>query len=889
MQAAERLLKQGKVQAALTELQRASENAPDDLLTLNRLGDLLARQGRSAEAIGHYRKIAVQFADGGFLPKSVAIHKKILRIDPNNLESLLGLGELYLTQELHGEARNYLLHAANQHIEAKNFKQAREVYEKLVDAEPDEPRHRVRLAETRAAEGDSDGAGEELIELGRALLTRGAIAEAERVYNRASELLPNSHGPLLGLSECLVADGREDEALSRLESAAAEEPPPAPVCGELAWHYAQNGRSEEALTLIRKTDLLAIGVPTWLKLFGLYSDRGDAANLWTELDPLFNACEKTNAVSLADLFEQLVRVEEQGHLPALERLCRVQMRRGETEATVRALESLVTAYQARSMNKEAKSALLKLEELAPASRAVEPAPTETPVESPAPPVAAKTPSRNVRGAVQAGRPSDDLPIEAEAPAVPLNRTDEEFVAGRLTQADVLEKYGLQPQALEQAESVTARFPGHVPAQEKRVALLRAADSGGDATRIAEALAGLALARRAAGDNPGAVEAALEASNGELRQHSLQLLQQCRLIEVGSETAPAAAPDEPPIVPTALETPTAEVQAETVATSGVTKIEPTTVQDESAGDSTAPDLAPRETAKEPGVDLVISFDGEPASDTPVAELPGVPVLTASDPAPTATASIGAADVRSTSRVPGPDMLEEIGGYIASGSLDEASRRIEALRALGYASEALEELGSRIESVREAETPAAAPGPAATREEDLDLSAIEAVLNEELLESEAPVVPEEDPEQSLEEVFSSFKAAVAEQVDDDDYGTHYDLGIAYKEMGLVDEAIAAFELSEKAPGFKRRSCTMIGLCYWEQQELDAAAEWYRKAIKTAQDEKSDTLSHLRYDLGEVLLQSGDSAGALTEFRDVAQIDPNYREVSNRVSELEEQLQT
>ena len=305
MQTAERLLKQGKLQAALAELQKASDKAPDDLLTLNRLGDLLARQGRNDEAIGYYRKIANQFAEGGFLPKAVAIHKKILRIDANNLESLVGLGELYLSQDLHGEARNYLLHAANQHIEAKSFDQAREIYEKLVEAEPDEPRHRVRLAETRVAEGDNDGAGEDLITLGRALLSRGAVAEAERVYTRASELLPDSHGPLLGLSECLVADGREDEALSRLESVAATDAPPAPVLGELAWHYAQNGRCEEALVLIRKTELLEIGLATWMKLFGVYVDRGDAENLWTELDPLFESCEKTNAASLADLFEQL--------------------------------------------------------------------------------------------------------------------------------------------------------------------------------------------------------------------------------------------------------------------------------------------------------------------------------------------------------------------------------------------------------------------------------------------------------------------------------------------------------------------------------------------------------------------------------------------------------
>jgi Flp pilus assembly protein TadD len=57
LQQAERLLKQGKVQPALLELERLAESAPRDVLTLNRIGDLLAKVGRREEAVRFYLKI----------------------------------------------------------------------------------------------------------------------------------------------------------------------------------------------------------------------------------------------------------------------------------------------------------------------------------------------------------------------------------------------------------------------------------------------------------------------------------------------------------------------------------------------------------------------------------------------------------------------------------------------------------------------------------------------------------------------------------------------------------------------------------------------------------------------------------------------------------------
>ena len=209
---AERLLKQGKTALALDECKRLAEDAPRDLLMLNRLGDFLARSNRGADAIVYYEMIADQFSASGFYPKAIAILKKIVKVDPSNLTVVVRLGELNLKQKLPGEARTWFLQAAEEYLRRREFGKARDVYEKLVAAEPDNVVHVVRLAETRAAEGDAERAGLELIALGRRMLAGGRSEDAERTFKRASELLPGRAEPVVGLGAVPSRPGGQEEA-----------------------------------------------------------------------------------------------------------------------------------------------------------------------------------------------------------------------------------------------------------------------------------------------------------------------------------------------------------------------------------------------------------------------------------------------------------------------------------------------------------------------------------------------------------------------------------------------------------------------------------------------------------------------------------------------------
>ena len=149
--------------------------------------------------------------------------------------------------------------------------------------------------------------------------------------------------------------------------------------------------------------------------------------------------------------------------------------------------------------------------------------------------------------------------------------------------------------------------------------------------------------------------------------------------------------------------------------------------------------------------------------------------------------------------------------------------------------------------------------------------------------APSGPKAFDEQSVEEVFAAFKQHVEEEIGGEDHRTHYDLGIAYKEMGLLDDAIGEFENALRAPEIHRDACTMIALCHREKGSAQDAVAWYRKALELPGGDE-EALRGLRYDLADVLLETGERDAAILLLREVERSDPAYRDVAKRISELE-----
>jgi len=151
----------------------------------------------------------------------------------------------------------------------------------------------------------------------------------------------------------------------------------------------------------------------------------------------------------------------------------------------------------------------------------------------------------------------------------------------------------------------------------------------------------------------------------------------------------------------------------------------------------------------------------------------------------------------------------------------------------------------------------------------------------------VVAEEEPtgneEADFADMLKKFKQGVAENVEAEDYQSHYDLGVAFKEMGLMDEAIAEFQKALRGPENRVRTYEAIGNCFIEKGQHQMAATILGRALaeKGLNDEQ---LIGVLYLLGRANEALGKSDQALQFYQRVFVVDITFQDVGDRLNALE-----
>jgi len=160
---------------------------------------------------------------------------------------------------------------------------------------------------------------------------------------------------------------------------------------------------------------------------------------------------------------------------------------------------------------------------------------------------------------------------------------------------------------------------------------------------------------------------------------------------------------------------------------------------------------------------------------------------------------------------------------------------------------------------------------------------------------PAAPAVSPTESgpLKEVFDEFRAELGEMgAEDEDLETHYNLGIAFREMGLLEEAISEFQKVAKASDrgrafrYTMQCCTLLGLAFMEKGQPAIAAIWYQRALETPGMDPESTLA-LRYDLGVAQESAGEPDAALKSFSQVYAMNIDYRDVAERIAALQKPI--
>jgi tetratricopeptide (TPR) repeat protein len=145
------------------------------------------------------------------------------------------------------------------------------------------------------------------------------------------------------------------------------------------------------------------------------------------------------------------------------------------------------------------------------------------------------------------------------------------------------------------------------------------------------------------------------------------------------------------------------------------------------------------------------------------------------------------------------------------------------------------------------------------------------------------PSGDEEADFQDMLRKFKQGIAENIDDEDHQSHYDLGVAYKEMGLLDEAIAEFQKALRAPTNRVPTYEALGQSFMEKEQYPMAATILSRAL----NEKGvleDQLVGVLYLLGRCAEERGQTDAAVDYYHRVFVVDIQFRDVGDRLTALE-----
>jgi len=145
------------------------------------------------------------------------------------------------------------------------------------------------------------------------------------------------------------------------------------------------------------------------------------------------------------------------------------------------------------------------------------------------------------------------------------------------------------------------------------------------------------------------------------------------------------------------------------------------------------------------------------------------------------------------------------------------------------------------------------------------------------------PTGDENADFADMLKKFKQGVAENVDAEDYQSHYDLAIAFKEMGLLDEAIAGFQRALGSKTNRLPTYEALGECFIEKGQAKMAAAILQRGL-TEKGATDDQLVGVLYLLGRAAEAQGQGAQAIEFYQRVFVIDIQFRDVADRMSSLE-----
>ncbi len=169
-----------------------------------------------------------------------------------------------------------------------------------------------------------------------------------------------------------------------------------------------------------------------------------------------------------------------------------------------------------------------------------------------------------------------------------------------------------------------------------------------------------------------------------------------------------------------------------------------------------------------------------------------------------------------------------------------------------------------------------------EEPKDYIDLGAVLRTELADDHKPGEP-----QSMQDLISQFRQEVFESIGEGDYHSRYDLGVAYKGMGLYQEAIEEFEIASKDATLKLKALEMISSCFMERGKIGDAVRTLEEGLKVTNRPKREFFG-IHFLLGQCYEKKKQMREALKQYLNAYRIDKSVPDLTHKMNELKRKLE-
>lgn len=878
LEEAEKLAAQNKVSASIKRYEDIFQRDRSDLSLLNTLGDLYVREKNLSKALEYFNRLGDAYMREGFNLKGIAILRKVVKLDPQAAPAASKLAELYSLQGLTSEARPLLIKAANIYLQAKEEEQAVESLYRLVNLDSANLVYRTRLADVLLQMGRSDEAANLYLEMFDTLLAKGDLEGGEKALEKITQVVPED--PRLLELRARLCLGREDSqgAIDVLTSGSESGLPAEPSQRKLLLQaYVASGDLDKAEELA--LEMYRSGSRDFAPLERFCDaciEKGDFDRATGPLNSIADDMIKGDSVQ--PLLDTLRKIQsaDSTHLATLELLRRVYTEREEEQGLPEVLETLGHEYTRAEKLEEAREVLEQLVRIEPQHEEPRQLLRQVLEKLGVDPTMAMQPEA-LAAEGMAFSPGEEPPAG--------DSTIEAVAAEAFENSELYARYRMMDKAVAELEKVLALQPDHIETHERLIETCYPNEIK-RAIKAARALQDI-YTQRQDSDKAQKYRELAEKYSREAPQAAAALAAEgpseapakTQEFEVSQDTPAEEASARPEPVPESgikemdlsqdvgdLFGEAAEAPAETVTGTGAEAFNASKADEEiqfylgqQLFSEARQELETLEQ-KFPGNsgvaalrDKTVEFisKAEKAAATPLAEVAdGAPVEAVQG-------KVGTAQVGAT---PVPEAARAAEAGASAGFLEQLAGEVEAgLKGVADAASA-----SEVGAKPAAQAAQAAPSAAA--------------------EAPAPAGP-------LSDLLEELELGEEEPVSKADVETHYNLGIAFREMGLLDEAISEFQkvvqnVSKKATEFPPnflQSCHLLALCFMEKEMPRVAVKWYQRALEIPELE-SETILALYYDLGLAYEQGSDIPAALESFTEVYSQNIDYRDVAERIQSLQ-----